>query len=58
MNKATILVVDDEPQLRRTMKATLTDLGYSIIETKTGEEALEVLRRDTPDGSGANSNQR
>ena len=31
------------------MKATLTDLGYSVIETRTGEEALEVLRRDTPD---------
>ena len=49
MNKATILVVDDEPQLRRAMRATLADLGYSVIETKAGEEALEVLRRDTPD---------
>ena len=49
MNTATILVVDDEPQLRRAMKATLTDLGYSVIEAKTGEEALEVLRRDSPD---------
>ncbi len=49
MNTATILVVDDEPQLRRTMKATLTDLGYSVIEAKTGEEAIETLRRDTAD---------
>jgi two-component system KDP operon response regulator KdpE len=49
MNTATILVVDDEPQLRRTMKATLTDLGYSVIEAKTGEEALEILRRDSAD---------
>jgi two-component system KDP operon response regulator KdpE len=49
MNTATILVVDDEPQLRRTMKATLTDLGYSVIESKTGEEALETLRGETPD---------
>src|ERR1700689_4964392 len=49
MNTATILVVDDEPQLRRAMKATLTDLGYSVMEAKTGEEALELLRRDTPD---------
>jgi two-component system KDP operon response regulator KdpE len=49
MNSSTILVVDDEPQLRRAMKATLTDLGYSVIESKSGEEALEVLRRDTPD---------
>ena len=49
MNTATILVVDDEPQLRRTMKATLTDLGYSVIEARTGEEAIETLRRDPAD---------
>ncbi len=49
MNTYTILVVDDEPQLRRAMKATLTDLGYSVIEAKTGEEALNLLRRETVD---------
>jgi two-component system, OmpR family, KDP operon response regulator KdpE len=49
MNRATILVVDDEPQLRRAMRATLSDLGYSVTEAKTGEEALEKLRSDSPD---------
>jgi two-component system, OmpR family, KDP operon response regulator KdpE len=49
MNTATILVVDDEPQLRRTMNATLADLGYSVIEARTGEEAIETLRRDPAD---------
>jgi two-component system KDP operon response regulator KdpE len=49
MNTATILVVDDEPQLRRAMKATLTDLGYSVMEAKTGEEALELLRHEAAD---------
>ncbi len=49
MNTATILVVDDEPQLRRAMKATLTDLGYSVMEARTGEEALQKLRVETPD---------
>jgi len=49
MNTYTILVVDDEPQLRRTMKATLTDLGYSVIEAKTGEEALSLLRQEAVD---------
>ena len=49
MNNATILVVDDEPQLRRALKATLTDLGYSVIEARTGEEALEMVRRESPD---------
>lgn len=49
MNTHTILVVDDEPQLRRAMKATLTDLGYVVIEAKTGEEALNLLRHETAD---------
>jgi len=49
MNTATILVVDDEPQLRRTMRATLADLGYSVIEARTGEEALESVRHESVD---------
>lgn len=49
MNDATILVVDDEPQLRRVMRTTLTDLGYTVIDAKTGEDALETLRHDRPD---------
>jgi two-component system KDP operon response regulator KdpE len=31
------------------MKATLTDLGYSVMEAKSGEEALNSLRRDPAD---------
>jgi two-component system KDP operon response regulator KdpE len=49
MNTSTILVVDDEPQIRRAMKATLSDLGYSVLEARTGEEALELLRSESPD---------
>jgi two-component system KDP operon response regulator KdpE len=49
MNNAGILVVDDEPQLRRAMKATLTDLGYTVMEARSGEEALNSLRRDPVD---------
>src|SRR5260370_38234993 len=49
MNEATILVVDDEPQLRRVIKATLTDLGYTVIDAKSGEDALERLRGQQPD---------
>jgi two-component system KDP operon response regulator KdpE len=49
MNTATILVVDDEPQLRRVMRTTLTDIGYTVIDAKTGEEALEILRRTPAD---------
>jgi two-component system KDP operon response regulator KdpE len=49
MNNATILVVDDEPQLRRVMLATLADLGYVVIDAKSGEEALEKFRQESPD---------
>nr|AYC80692.1 hypothetical protein [uncultured bacterium] len=49
MNDATILVVDDEPQLRRVMRTTLTDLGYTVIDAKTGEDALELMRHERPD---------
>jgi two-component system, OmpR family, KDP operon response regulator KdpE len=44
-----ILVVDDEPQIRRIMRATLTGAGYEIDDAKTGEEALVKLRDFRPD---------
>ena len=46
---AKILVVDDEPQIRRMMRATLTSSGYQVDEAKTGEEAQEKLRTYLPD---------
>jgi two-component system KDP operon response regulator KdpE len=44
-----ILVVDDEPQIRRIMRATLTSAGYEVDDTKSGEEALEKIREYRPD---------
>jgi two-component system KDP operon response regulator KdpE len=49
LTSANILVVDDEPQIRRVMRATLTSQGYVITEAKTGEEALESVRKQRPD---------
>lgn len=49
MTSATILVVDDEPQIRRVMRATLSAHGYTIIEAHDGQEALEKLRVERPD---------
>jgi len=48
MSSATILVVDDEPQIRRVMRATLASKGYEITEARSGEEALEKLRGQQP----------
>jgi two-component system, OmpR family, KDP operon response regulator KdpE len=44
-----ILVVDDEPQIRRVMKTALTAHGYEAYEARTGEEALASLRASNPD---------
>jgi two-component system KDP operon response regulator KdpE len=44
-----ILVVDDEPQIRRIMRTTLTSAGYEVDDAKTGEEALEKVREYRPD---------
>jgi two-component system KDP operon response regulator KdpE len=43
-----ILVVDDDPQIRRVMKATLVSHSYEVIEARTGEDALEMVARETP----------
>jgi two-component system, OmpR family, KDP operon response regulator KdpE len=39
-----ILVVDDDPQIRRVMRVTLTGRGYEVDDVKSGEGALEKLR--------------
>jgi len=45
---AKILVVDDDPQIRRVMKATLVGHSYEVIEARTGEDALEALPQEMP----------
>ena len=49
MKAATILVVDDEPQIRRVLRATLSSRGYEIIDAKTGEEGIELVCKNKPD---------
>jgi len=44
-----ILVVDDEPQIRRILRTALTGAGYEVDDAKTGEEAVEKLRDYRPE---------
>ena len=44
MSAGRVLVVDDDPQIRRAMRVTLTGQGYEIDDAKGGEEALDKLR--------------
>ena len=46
MTSSRILVVDDEPQLRRTLRSTLSALGFTVADAETGEAALEKLREE------------
>ncbi len=44
--KETILVVEDEPALRLTVRKTLAQLGYRVLEAPTGVAALEVWKQN------------
>src|ERR1039457_3599560 len=44
-----ILVVDDEPQITRVLKTTLSSHGYAIRTASDGDEALQVMKEWTPD---------
>jgi two-component system KDP operon response regulator KdpE len=49
MNSANILVVDDEPQIRRVLRSTLSFRGYTISEVSSGEQAVELVPKLKPD---------
>ena len=46
MSAGRILVVDDDPQIRRVMRVTLTGQGYEVDDARSGEDALETLREE------------
>jgi two-component system KDP operon response regulator KdpE len=47
--KGNILVVDDEPQITRVLKTTLSSQGYGVRTASDGDEALQILKEWTPD---------
>jgi len=49
MHNATILVVDDEPQIRRTLRTTLATNGCDVVEARNAQEAINTVVRERPD---------
>jgi two-component system, OmpR family, KDP operon response regulator KdpE len=49
MNDVTLLVVDDEPQIRRVLQTTLLNAGYDVVEAKNGQEGIERVLQERPD---------
>ena len=43
-NEGRVLVVDDDPQIRRVMRTTLEAKGYDVDEAGSGEQALDLSR--------------
>lgn len=38
-----VLIVDDEPDIRRVVRMTLQKAGYDVLEAEDGEKAIEVI---------------
>lgn len=46
---ATILIIDDEPQIRRFLRISLAAQGYTVVEAATGAQALTQIALAHPD---------
>lgn len=49
MNPATILLVDDDLELRKALESGLKERGFNVISTGNGLEALNILNTLVPD---------
>lgn len=48
-NPIRILLIEDDPPIRRFLKASLTTQGYELIETETGKDGLSAAASNPPD---------
>lgn len=47
--KATILVVDDEPHVRKLVQANLESSAYKVLTAEDGQTAVEIVEHEMPD---------
>lgn len=49
MNKAVILIIDDEPQIRKLLEITLETNGYKCVQAETAKEGMAMAASHRPD---------
>ncbi|HVF52870.1 MAG TPA: response regulator [Actinomycetota bacterium] len=47
--KKCVLVVEDEPDLRRLFGIMLSGAGYDVVDAPSGERAIEIVKESLPD---------
>jgi UDP-3-O-[3-hydroxymyristoyl] N-acetylglucosamine deacetylase len=46
---ATVLVVDDEPEIRSSLRGILAEEGLRVLEAEDGRQAIDLIRRESPE---------
>ena len=49
MNDHRILIVDDEPAVRKFLRNCLEGVGYAVVEAANGRSAIEAVHNEAPD---------
>ena len=48
-NKASVLIVEDEPDISEVIRYNLSRAGYRVRDTLDGEEGLVMIKEEKPD---------
>jgi len=53
MNVGRVVIIDDDPELRRATRLVLTKAGYDAFEAADGEQGIAVIRSGDPPINGS-----